>query len=100
MRFDVVPRHTGPMLDIRLIRSDPDGVRAALERRGPAAAEQIDHLLELDERWRALTTELETLRAEQNQTSRSLRGAPTPNSVSNWPSSRGADARRATPSRR
>ncbi len=65
------------MLDIRLIRSDPDGVRAALERRGPAAAEQIDHLLELDERWRALTTELETLRAEQNQTSRSLRGAPT-----------------------
>jgi seryl-tRNA synthetase len=66
------------MLDIRLIRSDPDGVRAALQRRGPAAAEQIDHLLELDERWRALTTELESLRAEQNQTSRSLRGAPTP----------------------
>jgi seryl-tRNA synthetase len=66
------------MLDIRLIRSDPDGVRAALERRGPAAAEQIDRLLELDERWRGLTTELETLRAEQNQTSRSLRGAPTP----------------------
>ncbi|HTU31723.1 MAG TPA: serine--tRNA ligase, partial [Solirubrobacteraceae bacterium] len=51
------------MLDIRLIRSDPDGVRAALQRRGPAAAEQIDHLLELDQRWRELTTELETLRA-------------------------------------
>jgi seryl-tRNA synthetase len=66
------------MLDIRLIRSDPDGVRAALRRRGPAAAEQIDRVLELDARWRALTTELETLRAEQNQASRSLRGAPTP----------------------
>jgi len=66
------------MLDIRLIRSDPDGVRAALQRRGPAAAEQIDHLLELDQRWRELTTELETLRAEQNQASKSLRGAPTP----------------------
>jgi seryl-tRNA synthetase len=66
------------MLDIRLIRSDPDGVRAALRRRGPAAAEQIDRLLELDERWRALTTELEALRAGQNQASRSLRGAPTP----------------------
>ena len=66
------------MLDIRLIRSDPDAVRAVLQRRGPAAAEQIDRLLELDERWRELTTELETLRAEQNQTSRSLRGVPTP----------------------
>jgi len=73
-----VARHTGAMLDIRLIRSDPDGVRAALQRRGPAAGEQIDRLLELDERWRGLTTELETLRAEQNQASRSLRGAPTP----------------------
>jgi seryl-tRNA synthetase len=66
------------MLDIRLIRSDPDGVRAALERRGPAAAEQIDQVLELDERWRGLTAELEALRAEQNQASRALRGAPTP----------------------
>jgi seryl-tRNA synthetase len=66
------------MLDIRLIRSDPEGVRAALTRRGPAAAEQLDALLALDARWRALTTELEQLRAEQNQASKALRGAPTP----------------------
>jgi seryl-tRNA synthetase len=38
------------MLDIRLIRSDPEGVRAALTRRGPAAAEQLDALLALDAR--------------------------------------------------
>ena len=65
------------MLDIRLIRSDPDVVRAALARRGGGAAEQIDRVLALDEHWRALTTELEQLRAEQNTASRALRGAPT-----------------------
>jgi seryl-tRNA synthetase len=66
------------LLDLRLIRREPDAVRAALARRGAGAAEAIDQLLGLDERWRALTTELESLRAEQNQTSRALKGAPTP----------------------
>jgi seryl-tRNA synthetase len=66
------------MLDIRLIRRDPDGVRAALARRGPDAAAAVDRVLELDERWRALTTELEQLRSEQNQASRGLKGAPSP----------------------
>ena len=64
------------MLDIRLIRRDPDGVVAALSRRGPQAAEAIRELLELDERWRAVTTQLEQLRSEQNQASRAMRGAP------------------------
>ena len=35
-------------------------------------------MLELDERWRAVTTELESLRAEQNQAGRALKGAPSP----------------------
>jgi seryl-tRNA synthetase len=65
------------VLDIRLIRRDPDAVRAALARRGPGVAERVDEVLELDERWRSLTNELEQLRAEQNQASRALRGAPT-----------------------
>ena len=43
----------------------------------PTAAEAVDRVLELDERWRALTTELEALRAEQNQASRALKGAPS-----------------------
>jgi seryl-tRNA synthetase len=64
------------MLDIRLIRRDPEGVVVALSRRGPRAADQIRELLELDERWRALTTELEELRSEQNAASKALRGAP------------------------
>ena len=66
------------MLDIRLIRRDPDAVRAALARRGPEAAAGVDRVLDLDERWRAVTTELETLRAEQNQAQKGLRGAPSP----------------------
>ncbi len=65
------------MLDIRLIRREPDVVRAALARRGPEAAQAVERVLELDERWRAITTELETLRAEQNQASRALKGAPS-----------------------
>ena len=35
-------------------------------------------MLELDERWRGLTTELEQLRSEQNAASKALRGAPSP----------------------
>ena len=65
------------MLDIRLIRSEPDAVRASLARRDPAAAATVDTVLELDERWRGLTTELEQLRSEQNAASRALRGAPS-----------------------
>src|ERR1700683_1794875 len=66
------------MLDIRLIRSDPEAVRASLARRAPAAAQMVDTVLELDERWRGLTTELEQLRSEQNAASKALRGAPSP----------------------
>jgi seryl-tRNA synthetase len=65
------------MLDIRLIRREPDAVRAALARRDAGAAEAVERVLELDERWRAVTTELEALRAEQNQASRALKGAPS-----------------------
>jgi seryl-tRNA synthetase len=53
-------------------------VRAALARRGPEAAERVDRVLELDRRWRAVTAELEELRAEQNRASRGRKGAPSP----------------------
>ena len=52
------------MLDLKLIRRDPESVRAALERRG--AAEAIDELLDADRRWRELNTRFEELKAEQN----------------------------------
>jgi seryl-tRNA synthetase len=65
------------VLDIRLIRRDPEAVRAALARRGSEAAAALDNVLELDERWRAATAEVEQLRAEQNKASKGRRGAPT-----------------------
>jgi seryl-tRNA synthetase len=66
------------VLDIRLIRHEPDAVRASLARRGPDAAAAIDRVLELDERWRARTAEAEDVRAELNRASRGRKGAPTP----------------------
>jgi seryl-tRNA synthetase len=66
------------VLDIKLIRRDPEAVRAALARRGSDAAAAVDQVLELDERWRGLTTQLEELRAEQNRASKGRTGAPTP----------------------
>jgi seryl-tRNA synthetase len=66
------------VLDLRLIRSEPDRVRAALARRGGDAAASIDRVLELDARWRELVAAAEELRASQNAVSKSLRGAPTP----------------------
>jgi seryl-tRNA synthetase len=66
------------VLDIRLIRREPDAVRAALARRGDASAGAIDKVIELDERWRELTAEAEEVRAELNKASRGRRGAPTP----------------------
>jgi seryl-tRNA synthetase len=66
------------MLDVRLIRREPEAVRAALARRGPDAAAAVDRVLELDRDWRSLTTELEELRAEQNRLSRGRKGPPTP----------------------
>jgi seryl-tRNA synthetase len=65
------------MLDIRLIRSEPDAVRASLARRDPVAAQTVETVLELDQRWRGLTTELERLRSEQNAAGKALRGAPS-----------------------
>ncbi len=57
------------MLDLRLIRRDPQMVRAALARRGPHAAERLDRVIELDTRWREATQAAEALRAEQKTAS-------------------------------
>ncbi len=54
------------MLDLKLIREDPDGVRAALARRGQDAAAGLQAVLELDARRRELIPGVEDLRAERN----------------------------------
>jgi len=55
------------VLDLKLIRSEPDRVKAALARRG--AAEQIDELLELDARRRTLLPEIEAARGKRRTAS-------------------------------
>jgi|SRR5688500_85819 len=55
------------MLDLKRIRQDPEGTRAALARRGdPALGAALDELLELDRRRRELLARAEALKAERN----------------------------------
>ncbi len=55
------------MLDIRRIRTDPDGARAALARRGDAAAlTQLDEALAIERQRRAMVQQVEALQAERN----------------------------------
>jgi seryl-tRNA synthetase len=61
------------MLDLRLIRRDPDAVRAALARRGDA--DRLDEVLDLDEDWRSATAAAEKLRAEQKAASDAIGAA-------------------------
>jgi seryl-tRNA synthetase len=58
------------MLDLKLIRSDPERVKAALARRGAAAG--VDQLLELDARRRDLLPEIEGAQAERKTLSKQI----------------------------
>ncbi|HSL56853.1 MAG TPA: serine--tRNA ligase [Acidimicrobiales bacterium] len=60
------------MIDLRLLRSDPDAVRAALARRGDDVASSIDPVLELDARRRSATGERDELRARVNAISKEV----------------------------
>jgi seryl-tRNA synthetase len=55
------------MLDLKLVRDDPDRVKAALAKRGSGAADLVDRLLEADAVRRRLVTEVDALRAEQKR---------------------------------
>src|SRR3954447_23920398 len=58
------------MLDLKLIRSDPERVKAALARRG--AAEQVDELLAADARRRELLPRIEGAQAERKTLSKQI----------------------------
>ena len=62
------------MLDIRLIRENPELVRQALEKRGesPDRIGALDSILEIDERYRSLLRRTEELRAKHNEISKQL----------------------------
>jgi seryl-tRNA synthetase len=58
------------MLDIKLIREDPDLVRRGLEKRGDSYA--LDSIIDLDGRYRNLLRQTEELRAKHNEASKQL----------------------------
>ena len=59
------------MLDVRLIRTEPETVRRGLARKGGAVlAEVVDRVLELDAVRRAAITEVDALKARRNEVSR------------------------------
>ncbi len=58
------------MLDLKLIRSDPERVKSALARRGAAA--QVDELLALDARRRELLPRIEGAQAERKTISKQI----------------------------
>src|SRR5213080_1126722 len=60
------------MLDIRLIRAEPERVKAELAKVGFPAAE-VDALLAADRRWREALHALEQLRAERTSASKAIR---------------------------
>jgi seryl-tRNA synthetase len=58
------------MLDIKLIRENPDVVREALNNRH--SGDSIEDILALDERRRVLIVEVETLKAKRNEVSKEI----------------------------
>jgi seryl-tRNA synthetase len=58
------------MLDIKLVRENPDIIHQALEKRGDSAP--IDEIAALDEQHRELLHEMESLRAQRNEVSKQI----------------------------
>ena len=59
------------MIDLKAARSDPDGFRAALARKG--GVEAFDQLIEADRRWLELVPQVDELRSQTKP-----KGKPTP----------------------
>jgi seryl-tRNA synthetase len=60
------------VLDLKRIREDSDGVRAALGRRDPGLAGVVDEILAKDAEWRSATETAENLRAKQRADSENI----------------------------
>ncbi len=60
------------MLDIKIIRENPDKVKAALKTRNADYDSYIDEILEIDEKRRKISTETDALKAEQNKVSKQI----------------------------
>ena len=61
-----------PMLDIKLIREQPEAVRQRLGTRGAGDESKIDQVLSLDEQRRKMLVEVEQLKASRNRVSKEI----------------------------
>ena len=55
------------MLDVKLLRDNPDAVRQGLQDRGGRYVPELETALEKDKAWRALLVDLDALRAKRNK---------------------------------
>ena len=60
------------MLDVKMVRSNPDEVRAALLRRGAASTSSLDEFLTLESERRRLLTDVESMRAARKRASEGI----------------------------
>ena len=60
------------MLDIKLIRENPEKVKAAMKTRNKDMDALVDEILEIDAQVRALTQKADALKAEQNAASKKI----------------------------
>jgi seryl-tRNA synthetase len=73
------------MLDLKLIRGEPEQVAQALARRDPHLAAVVKEIVVLDRQWRAATSSAESLRAAQKEASEQVAaGKRMGEDVSGW----------------
>jgi len=60
------------MLDITFIRENPELVKTGMINKGEKDASVVDKVIQKDEQWRALVTEIDQLRAENNAKSKEI----------------------------
>lgn len=60
------------MLDIKVIKNDPDRVKKAMHNRNMNLDDKIDELLAIDEKRRAITANVESKKANQNAVSKQI----------------------------
>ena len=56
----------GSMLDIKIIRNDPEMVKKAMKNRNADLDSVIDEILDIDKKRRTIISETESMKANQN----------------------------------
>jgi seryl-tRNA synthetase len=69
------------MLDTKFIRENPDKVQKAAKEKKVDV--DVNHILEIDNKLRDLSIQVQTLREERNNNSGSIKGKPTPEQIKN-----------------